>query len=198
MRDPYEVLGVSKNASIDEIKAAYKELVKKYHPDKYRDNPLSSLAEEKMKEINQAYESLMKNNGGSGGGYSGGYNGNPNQSSSSPEFQQVRQMMNAGNLYGAEAVLNKSSVKNAEWYYLSGLVSYRKGWYDDAVQKMQTAVSMEPNNMEYRQGMNLIMNNGGMYRNAAYGRGYDSSNDMMCKLCQLYICLDCLCDGGCC
>ena len=140
----------------------------------------------------------MKNNGGSGGGYSGGYNGNPNQSSSSPEFQQVRQMMNAGNLYGAEAVLNKSSVKNAEWYYLSGLVSYRKGWYDDAVQKMQTAVSMEPNNMEYRQGMNLIMNNGGMYRNAAYGRGYDSSNDMMCKLCQLYICLDCLCDGGCC
>lgn len=198
MRDPYEVLGVSKNASIDEIKAAYKELVKKYHPDKYRDNPLSSLAEEKMKEINEAYESLMKNNGGSGGGYSGGYNGNPNQSSSSPEFQQVRQMMNAGNLYGAEAVLNKSSVKNAEWYYLSGLVSYRKGWYDDAVQKMQTAVSMEPNNMEYRQGMNLIMNNGGMYRNAAYGRGYDSSNDMMCKLCQLYICLDCLCDGGCC
>ncbi len=198
MRDPYEVLGVSKNASIDEIKAAYKELVKKYHPDKYRDNPLSSLAEEKMKEINEAYESLMKNNGGSGGGYSGGYNGNPNQSSSSPEFQQVRQMMNAGNLYGAEAVLNKSSVKNAEWYYLSGLVSYRKGWYDDAVQKMQTAVSMEPNNMEYRQGMNLIMNNGGMYRNAAYGRGYDSSNDMMCKLCQAYICLDCLCDGGCC
>ncbi|MBE6020778.1 MAG: J domain-containing protein [Clostridiales bacterium] len=189
MRDPYEVLGVNKNASMDEIKAAYKELVKKYHPDKYQDNPLSSLAEEKMQEINEAYDTLCKTHGG-GGGYSGSQGGG----GSTPELQQARQMINQGNIYGAEAILNKTSVRNAEWYFLSGMLSYRKGWYDDAVQKMQTAVSMEPSNMEYRQGLNAVMGTGGMYRNASAGQGYNSRDDLACKLCQAYICMDCLCD----
>lgn len=189
MRDPYEVLGVNKNASMDEIKAAYKELVKKYHPDKYQNNPLSSLAEEKMQEINEAYDTLCKTHGG-GGGYSGSQSGG----GTTPELQQARQMINQGNIYGAEAILNKTSVRNAEWYFLSGMLSYRKGWYDDAVQKMQTAVSMEPSNMEYRQGLNAVMGTGGMYRNASAGQGYNSRDDLACKLCQAYICMDCLCD----
>ena len=189
MRDPYEVLGVNKNASMDEIKAAYKELVKKYHPDKYQNNPLSSLAEEKMQEINEAYDTLCKTHG-NGGGYSGSQGGG----GTTPELQQARQMINQGNIYGAEAVLNKCSVRNAEWHFLSGMLSYRKGWYDDAVSKMQTAVSMEPSNMEYRQGLNAVMGTGGAYRNASAGQGYNSRDDLACKLCQAYICMDCLCD----
>ena len=59
--NPYEVLGVPENASEEEIKKAYKELVKKYHPDKYQDNPLADLAEEKLQEVNEAYDMLMKN-----------------------------------------------------------------------------------------------------------------------------------------
>ena len=66
--NPYEVLGVSENASDEEIKKAYKELVKKYHPDKYQDNPLADLAEEKLQEINEAYDILMKGNRGSSRG----------------------------------------------------------------------------------------------------------------------------------
>ena len=61
--DPYEVLGVRQGASEEEIKAAYKELVKKYHPDKYQNNPLSDLAEEKLQEVNEAYDMLMEKNG---------------------------------------------------------------------------------------------------------------------------------------
>lgn len=85
-KNPYEVLGVSQNASENEIKAAYRELVKKYHPDNYRNHPLADLAEEKMQEINQAYAILtdpkMKNSyqnntsNSNYGGQSGTYNGN--------------------------------------------------------------------------------------------------------------------------
>ena len=61
MNNPYEVLGLKPGASEAEIKAAYKELVKKYHPDKYQNNPLADLAQEKLQEINEAYDTLMKN-----------------------------------------------------------------------------------------------------------------------------------------
>ena len=59
MKDPYVVLGVNRNASDEEIKNAYRELARKYHPDHYTDNPLSELAQEKMKEINEAYDQIM-------------------------------------------------------------------------------------------------------------------------------------------
>lgn len=58
-KDPYKILGVSPTASDAEIKSAYKELVKKYHPDQYQDNPLADVAEEKMSEINAAYDQIM-------------------------------------------------------------------------------------------------------------------------------------------
>ena len=60
MRDPYSVLGVRQNASDDEVKKAYRELARKYHPDNYQNNPLADLAEEKMKEINEAYDTITK------------------------------------------------------------------------------------------------------------------------------------------
>jgi molecular chaperone DnaJ len=61
MQNPYEILGIKEGASEKEIKEAYREQVKKYHPDKHQDNPLYELAEEKLREINEAYEYLMKN-----------------------------------------------------------------------------------------------------------------------------------------
>ena len=66
MRDPYEVLGVSKNATDDQIKDAYRELARKYHPDNYANSPLADLAEQKMKEVNEAYDTIrdMRRNGG--------------------------------------------------------------------------------------------------------------------------------------
>ena len=123
MRDPYSVLGVNSNASDDEIKKAYRELARKYHPDSYQNNPLADLAEEKMKEVNEAYDAIMKMR--SGGGYSAGSRGQQGYQSyqggyqqSGGAYHQVRQMINAGNLDGAEQLLLGVENKNGEWYFL--------------------------------------------------------------------------------
>ena len=60
MRDPYQVLGVSQDASEEEIKKAYRKLSRMYHPDANINNPNKAQAEEKFKEIQQAYQQIMK------------------------------------------------------------------------------------------------------------------------------------------
>ncbi len=194
MQNPYEVLGIKEGASQEEIKAAYREQVKKYHPDKYQDNPLQDLAEEKLQEINEAYEYLMKNSGNGGSRvYSNGYSGGNGYQSSGTEFTEIRKMIDRGNLPGAEAALGRVKTRNAEWFFLYGMLSLRKGWYDDAVNNVQTAITMDPSNMEYRNAMNSIMSSGAGYRTQSFGRGY-TSNDELCRLLQCYCCADALCD----
>ena len=135
MRDPYSVLGVKPDASDQEIKKAYRELARKYHPDNYVDNPLADLAEEKMKEVNEAYEAIQKQrSGGGGGGYSqssssssGGYQYGYQQQSyggtNNPTFNRVRNLINMGDLNSAERLLQEVPQKSGEWYFLMA-VSY--------------------------------------------------------------------------
>lgn len=190
INNPYEILGVKENASEEEIKTAYRELVKKYHPDKYQNNPLSDLAEEKLREVNEAYDMIMKNkaSGGSGAYQQGG------TGSRDPQFEAIRREIDAGNLGRAEAMLSRIQVKNAEWIFLSGMISYKKGWYDDAMSKIQQAVGMDPQNQEYRRALSALMSAGGGYRNAAAGRGYRSTEDAFCQALQCYCCSDMCCD----
>ncbi len=196
MRDPYSVLGVSSNASDEEVKKAYRELARKYHPDNYQNNPLADLAEEKMKEINEAYETITKQrSGGGGGGYqqSSGYSqGGSYSSSGSSDFVQVRQMIQRGDLAGAERLLQEAPQRNGEWYFLVGSIAYRKGWLDDAMRNYSMAVQMEPGNMEYRQALAMMQQRSGGYR--PYGYTTNTVDGMDC--CTTMLCLNCLC-GGC-
>ena len=168
--NPYKVLGVSENATQDEIRKAYLALVKKYHPDRYSDGPMKDMANEKLKEINQAYELLTKKKessgygGGSGyGGYSsygqntwsqGGYWQNQGSYSGdyAQEFSRVRSYFAQNNLNAAQSVLDNIPLHNAEWHYLYGILYFRWGWYDQARQHLSMACSMEPGNMEYQHG----------------------------------------------
>lgn len=199
MRDPYTVLGVSSNASDQEIKKAYRELARKYHPDNYVDNPLADLAEEKMKEINEAYEAIQKQRSGGGGSYqssssSGGYQGGYQQQqqySGNPTYARVRNLINMGDLNTAERLLDEMPQHGGEWYFLRGSIAYRRGWLDEAMQNYSLAVQMEPNNMEYRQALNMMQRGGQAYRPYGSGGGIDS---MDC--CTALLCWQCLC-GGC-
>ena len=202
MRNPYEVLGVSPDASDAEIKKAYRELARKYHPDNYQDNPLADLAEEKMKEINDAYDAITKSREGggySGGGYGGGYSSASQSSyssqgssqSSSAVYQQARQLINSGSLDAAEQLLQGSGMKTAEWYFLMGSIAYRRGWLDEARQNYQIAVQMNPQNMEYRQALAMMQRGGYSYQPQSAGSSCDA---MDC--CTTMMCLNCLCGGG--
>lgn len=203
MRDPYEVLGVQRSASDNEIKRAYHELVKKYHPDNYSDNPLADLAQEKMKEINEAYDSITKErSAASQGGYStGGYQQSGGSSyygyrssASNGQFTQVRAYINNGHLDAAASMLAGISERTAEWYFLNGEINNRRGWLDEARQHYQIACSMAPGNQEYRRALSMVSGGYTPYRQANYGANSDL--DTACNICNTLLCLNCLC-GGC-
>ncbi len=192
MNNPYEVLGLKPGASEAEIKAAYKELVKKYHPDKYQNNPLADLAQEKLQEINEAYDTLMKNRSSSGGGYRGGQSYRPSSSSSSSNYNAVRQALDRGDLMAAEQMLINSPNRDAEWFFLSGVLSYKKGWIDDALSNVRQAMNMDPNNYEYQNIYQQMMSSGAMYRGRSNAQGYGQSSDTCTNCCTLYLCSSCI------
>lgn len=191
MKDPYEVLGVPQGASEEEIKKAYRELVRKYHPDRYADNPLADLAQEKMKEINEAYELLTR--GGAAANTQSSRSYRSATGSAGTAFAQVRRLIQQGDLDGAEGLLDGIAGHSAEWYYLRGVIAQRRGWMDEAAQNFRIAVQMEPNNVEYRSALNQTSGRGAYaYRQEQYG---DSGDDAMCNLCGSLLCLNCLCNS---
>ncbi len=207
MNNPYEVLGIKPGASEAEIKAAYKELVKKYHPDKYQDNPLADLAEEKMQEINEAYDALMKNRSAGGGSYGGAYSGAGGQSyrgsqtygsqtsggyTGSSGYYSVRQALDRNDLTGAEQLLINMPDRDAEWFFLSGVLSYKKGWVDDAMSNVRQAMDMDPNNFEYRQIYQQMAAGANMYRGRSNAQGYNQQSDWCDTCITLYCCSSCI------
>lgn len=187
--NPYEVLGVPENADEETVKKAYKELVKKYHPDKYVNNPLADLAAEKMKEINKAYDMITKGTGQtrSSGGYSNQY-GRGTYTNATPSFSMVRQLISM-NMTMQALMMLQNLPKTAEWYYLSGLANIKSGRYTDGISYLETAVRMEPNNAEYNDTLNSVKNRANNYNT---GGGMYSSGGGCPLPC---LCLPCLCGG---
>ncbi|MDR2665569.1 MAG: J domain-containing protein [Oscillospiraceae bacterium] len=199
MNDPYSVLGVSAGASDDEIKKAYRELVRKYHPDNYHDNPLADLASEKMKEINEAYDEVTRQRAGGGrpgagaGAYAhSGFNG----SAGSAQFAGIRQAINSGQLGAAERMLMAVGDRSAEWHFLMGSLYYRKGWLDDAMTYYRTAAAMEPGNAEYRQALDYMNRGGQSYRPYGYETPVANAGCDACDICTALMCADLCCRCG--
>ena len=193
MNDPYSVLGISSKATDEEVKKAYREMVRKYHPDNYHNNPLSDLAQEKMKEVNEAYNNIMRIREG-GGSYRPGA-ASTGASGGSAEGAKVRSAINSGDIGHAEELLGAFPARNAEWNFLMGSVCYRKGWLDDALRYFQTAVSMEPNNTEYRQAFAFMSQGGQAYRPYGSGAVQNQGCDA-CDCCAAMMCMNMCCRCG--
>lgn len=204
MKDPYQVLGVPSTASDEEVKKAYRNLARKYHPDNYHDNPLADLAQERMKEINEAYESIQSQRKGNAGSHSSGYAGYGYSNATSgygasygtSGFQRVRMAISQGNLNLAEELLNASSDHNAEWNFLKGAVCYHRGWMDEAKRYYQTALQMEPDNPEYQQALDIAEGRQATYRPNGFGNMTtgECGNANCMRFCSILLCCNLL--GG--
>ncbi len=200
--DPYKVLGVDRDATSEQIRAAYLALVKKYHPDKYQDPALKELADERLKQINEAYDTLTRKSAqadAGAGGYAGGWYSGQGGSYSGPnatEFARARALINANDLEGARRVLDAIQTRNAEWYYLYGIISLREGWYDRARDYIGRAYHQEPGNQEYKQAYQTLQATGN-----PYARSSSASSNRLCSGCDVctgLLCADCCCEcmGG--
>lgn len=193
MKNPYEVLGISPNATNEEVRDAYRALAKKYHPDNYADSPLADMAEEKMKEINAAYDEILriraeeKNN-------SGAKNSTGQQRSGSyrEEYIRIRQAINSNDFRTAEQLLNEIEQhrRDAEWFFLKGCVLLHSGYHFDAIRYINRACELDPDNDEYITLRDNLRAQANTYGNPSSRDGVGCS---LCDICSFLICLDCLC-----
>ena len=192
MRDPYEVLGISSASTNEEVRQAYRALAKKYHPDNYVDSPLAQMAEERMKEINEAYDEILRQRASAKGGSSTSSESNKFYSSDAPVYSQIRSLINKGDYKTAENLLNGINQidRGGEWFFLKGCILVHKGYYFDAMRYIERACELDPGNREYttlRDNLRVQSNNYSSMSSRPDG------GCSMCDICSFLICLDCLC-----
>lgn len=227
MRDPYEVLGVPRGASDEEVKKAYRSLSRKYHPDANVNNPNKEQAEEKFKEVQQAYKAIMDKDkgygangyggdssygwgsGGFGGFDFGGFGGYTQQRThyddkDSRYFQAAANYIRARSFKEALNVLNQIENRNGKWYYYSAMSHSGLGNQVQALEHIKKAVELEPGNMEYQQAYRQMQSGGQWYSNMSDAYGYGGVHTMDCgsswctKLCVANLLCNLCCNGFCC
>lgn len=190
MTDPYQVLGISPDATDDELKRAYRALAKKYHPDNYMNTEFADIANEKMQAINDAYDTILKEraNRAAGGSY---HRPDSGDKQTSP-WAWVRNLISSGRYTEAEVLLDNTPDGSAEWLFLKGMCAMYARRYNDAASFFSRASAMDPSNPEYAAMHQRFHRAGSSFGPAAAG------DCDCCSVCSALLCADCMCEmcGG--
>lgn len=209
MTDPYQVLGVARDATDDEIKKAYRKLSRIYHPDANVNNPNKAQAEEKFKQVQQAYDQIMKERQQGTGSYQGGYDGNPfggfsgrysygnaGSQEENPKLVAAANYVRNGLYKEALNVLQDIpfSERKGNWYYISAVANSRLGNTATALEHIEHAVALEPSNMQFRQFQQSLQYGGTWYNDMGrqFDRSYSGGNSC-CSLLGSWLCCNLLC-----
>lgn len=196
--NPYQVLGLQNGADIQSVKKAYKFLATKYDASNFVEGtPEYENAKKRMDEINNAYDQIVENTDDrsySSDSYSSGYS----------SFSDIRHMIESGRLDDAQMLLEgvAPGSRNAEWYYLKGMLMKKKGWLEQAHDNFEKAYNMNPGNAEYRSAYeNISGSSAGGYRTSSKRSGENRGclgDCSACDICSSLLCADCCCEcmGG--
>lgn len=200
MIDPYKMLGVPSTASDDEVKKAYRKLSRMYHPDANLNNPNKDKAEETFKEVQQAYDQIMKERTGGYSSYGnsqgfGGFGQRQYENNEPIEYQAAANYINARHFQEALNVLKNITERNAKWYYLSAIANSGIGNNINAKEFAAKAVAMEPNNIQYRQLEQQLESGGQWYQTMGSGYGMPTSMNTSCctEICIMNMLCGCCC-----
>lgn len=201
MKNPYDVLGIPSSASMEQVKNAYRNLAAKYQSDDFAGGPLSKHAAKKMDELNEAYDQIVFSREGNNADYNTYNSYQNNYSQYSSDFSDIRTKINSGKIDDAEIRLDGISPtqRNAEWYYLKGMINHRRGWFEEAKKNFTVACQMDPSNNEYRNAFNSVNNHtSGGYRTRQRTNNSRNKSDGVCNICSTLLCADCCCEclGG--
>lgn len=191
MKDPYQILNITPDATDEQVRDAYRALARKYQSENYENSPLSDMAAKKMDEINAAYDAIItmrrSQSGPAQSGYSAGYTGGASS------LGDIRSKINANRIDDAETLLDgiPSQARGAEWYFLKGTVQYKRGWLEEATKNYRTACQLDPNNPEYQAAFRQVNHprSGGYHAPRTNAAGCSA-----CDICTGLMCADCLCD----
>lgn len=188
--DPYKVLGLEPDASADDIKKAYRQMAKLYHPDLHPDDPTIN---DKMNAVNEAYDMLTNPNKYAAKQAQEAAAQEPQNSyevvperaqpasntiarptvlpEDSPEIQETVAHLNANRFQDAITVLTAipSTGRDARWYYLNSLAHQMIGNYMAATELMHRACQMEPQNQTYMQLLLRFQEAGQLYEKKPKG-----------------------------
>ncbi len=191
MNNPYEYLGVSRNATEKDIMDAYRRIAGEITNSNIPDSEKTY----RMNELNNAYDTILNDLRGTAS-YSADSSNQYQHNNGYSQYSDIRQQINSGRLDDAEIILNgvPQQMRNAEWYYLKGVIHQRRGWLNDAYGCYQTACSMEPQNREYSAAFNSLNNNA----RGGYRTNKNTKNTDVCDICTGLLCADCCCEccGG--